>query len=186
MKLEAHRLQGFSDAVFAVIITIMVLELELPHGPALHDLQPLIPIFFAYVLSFHSIGSYWNNHHFLFHGTKRINIKIMWANLHFLFWLSLLPFFTAWLGKNYTESWPTALYGVELLATGIVYSRLQKKIEKLNGKYEKKSKDDLKIKLTLATHMSAILIAFVAPLVSSLLYGLLAIVWYIPSSKEEK
>ncbi len=126
--MNTSRLEAFSDGVIAIIITIMVLELKTPRGWDISDLFPLAPVFIAYLLSFRSIGAYWNNHHHLFQGVKSISTTLMWANLHFLFWLSLIPFTTAWLGENYTKAWPTALYGISLLLTAFAYQLLQKTI----------------------------------------------------------
>src|SRR6476619_717713 len=120
------RLEAFSDGVLAVIITIMVLEMRSPHGTSLAALRPLIPVLLSYVLSFVYIGIYWNNHHHLLHATQRVNGATMWANLHLLFWLSLIPFTTAWMGENQFESWPVAVYGMVLLLAGIAYFILTK------------------------------------------------------------
>src|SRR6476661_2854004 len=115
------RLEAFSDGVFAIIITIMVLELKIPHTENISDLKPLIPIFISYVLSFIYVGIYWNNHHHLFHFVERVDGKLLWANLHLLFWLSLFPFATGWMGENHFSTWPVALYGVVLLMAGVAY-----------------------------------------------------------------
>ncbi len=172
--MSTTRLEAFSDGVLAIIITIMVLELKIPHGSALIDLQPLIPIFLTYALSFQIIGIYWNNHHHLLHAAKEINSKIMWANLNLLFWLSLIPFATGWLGENYTQSWPTAMYGILLLLAAGAYQILQKTITK------EKSDNETKGKLSLICYMLAVFLAFVNPIFSDLLYASVALMWFIP------
>src|SRR5947199_9174961 len=127
------RLEAFSDGVLAVIITIMVLEMKSPHGTSLAALRPLIPILLSYVLSFVYIGIYWNNHHHLLHATQRVNGATMWANLHLLFWLSLIPFTTAWMGENHFESWPVAVYGIVLMFAGVAYFILTRALINLHG-----------------------------------------------------
>src|SRR3982751_5896806 len=123
--MSSNRLEAFSDGVLAIIITIMVLELKVPHGASLESLSALIPVFLSYVLSFLYVGIYWNNHHHLFHSTRQVSAGILWANLHLLFWLSLLPFTTAWMGENHVAPIPTALYGVVLLMAALAYNVLQ-------------------------------------------------------------
>lgn len=172
--MSTNRLETFSDGVLAIIITIMVLELKIPHGSDLADLQPLVPIFLAYALSFQVIGTYWNNHHHLLHAAKEINSKIMWANLNLLFWLSLIPFATGWLGENYTQSWPTATYGILLLLAAGAYQILQKTIT------NQKSGNETKGVLSLICYILAVSLAFVNPIFSDLLYASVAIMWFIP------
>src|SRR5881227_9217 len=123
-----RRVEAFSDGVLAILITIMVLDLWVPHGDTLHALRPLVPVFLTYVLSYVYLGIYWNNHHHMLHATSRINGKILWANLHLLFWLSLVPFVTGWMGENHFASTPTAIYGAVLLAAGVAYYLLQNAI----------------------------------------------------------
>jgi uncharacterized membrane protein len=126
------RLEAFSDGVLAIIITIMVLEMKVPLGDQLISLKPLLPVFISYILSFINIGIYWNNHHHLFHAATKINGKVMWANIHLLFWLSLLPFASGWMGENHFASWPTALFGVDLFMAGLAYYILAKSLVTLH------------------------------------------------------
>src|ERR1051326_1730659 len=128
------RMEAFSDGVLAVVITIMVLELKSPHGTSLAALRPLVPVLLSYVLSFIYIGIYWNNHHHLLHATERVNGATLWANLHLLFWLSLVPFTTAWMGENHFASWPVAVYGIVLLLAGFAYFMLTKALISLHGR----------------------------------------------------
>src|SRR5215510_7563877 len=128
------RLEAFSDGVIAIIITIMVLEMKVPHGDALKDLKPLLPVFLSYVLSFLYVGIYWNNHHHLFHSTRHVSAAVLWANLHLLFWLSLLPVSTAWMGEHHAAPGPTAFYGVVLFMAGVAYYILQCAIIVSQGK----------------------------------------------------
>ena len=132
--MEKNRLEAFSDGVLAIIITIMVLELKVPHGADLQALEPLLPVFLSYVLSFLYVGIYWNNHHHMFHSTKFVSGGILWANLHLLFWLSLFPFSTAWMGENHLAPMPTAAYGVVLLMAGVAYYVLQQTIIAMQGR----------------------------------------------------
>jgi len=198
--MSTSRLETFSDGVIAIIITIMVLELKVPHGAQISDLQPLIPIFFAYILSFRTIGAYWNNHHHLFLSiseertrsfktARQISPKIMWANLHLLFWLSLIPFSTAWLGENYTASWPTAIYGILLLISAIAFQILQKTIVPNHDQQPKQSQkisNELKGKLSLVFYILAVFLAFINPWFSDILFILVAIMWFIPNSHLEE
>src|SRR6476619_6097809 len=128
-----NRLEAFSDGVLAVIITIMVLEMKSPHGAARGELNPLVPVFLIYVLSFVYIGIYWNNHHHLLHAIQRVNGATLWANLHLLFWLSLVPFTTVWMGENHFGSWPVAIYGIVLLLAGVAYFILTRTLISLHG-----------------------------------------------------
>src|ERR1044072_2324353 len=136
-KIGKTRLEAFSDGVLAIIITIMVLELKVPHGDDLHSLQPLIPIFISYILSFTYIGIYWNNHHHMLHAAQHVNGKILWANMHLLFWLSLVPFTTGWMGDNHMAPLPTALYGVVLICAALAYTMLQPAIIASQGPQSK-------------------------------------------------
>lgn len=186
--MNTSRLEAFSDGVIAIIITIMVLELKVPHESDLAGLRPLIPVFLAYILSFITIGTYWNNHHHLLKVAKIINSKIMWANLHLLFWLSLIPFFTGWLGENYTKAWPTALYGVFLLCAAFAYQILQRTIVIHHGKNSElhsKLGQDIKGKISLACYILAILFAFINYWVSDILYTSVALMWLIPDRRLE-
>jgi uncharacterized membrane protein len=182
------RLEAFSDGVLAIIITIMVLELKIPHGADAAALRPLLPVFLSYVLSFIYLGIYWNNHHHLLQATRQINGKILWANLHLLFWLSLIPFATGWMGENHFASLPTALYGVVLLCAGIAYLVLQYLIIKnhgpnfvLAGAFGR----DWKGKISLACYLAAIPLAFVNQWISDAFYIAVAALWLIPDKRIE-
>src|SRR5215510_12195304 len=187
--METTRLEAFSDGVFAIIITIMVLELRVPHGPGLAALEPLLPVFLSYVLSFVYVGIYWNNHHHMFQSTKHVTGGILWANLHFLFWLSLFPFATAWLGNNHFEPTPTAAYGVILLSAAIAYVILQHSIIKNQGSHSVLATavgKDRKGKLSMALYCAAILSSFVQPWISNGIYVLVAAIWFIPDRRIER
>lgn len=182
------RLEAFSDGVLAIIITIMVLELKIPHGTDWTALKPLLPIFLSYVLSFIYIGIYWNNHHHLLQATKQINGKILWANLHLLFWLSLIPFATGWMGENHFASLPTALYGVVLLAAAIAYELLQHSIIKHQGSgyvLAEAVGKDWKGKISLAFYLAGIPLAFVNQWIAEALYITVAAIWLIPDKRIE-
>jgi len=183
------RVEAFSDGVIAIIITIMVLEIRAPHGDDLAALQPLLPVFLSYVLSFVFLGIYWNNHHHLLHATKRINGRIMWANLHLLFWLSLIPFTTRWLGENHGGAWPTALYGVVLLMAACAYQILQTVIVALQDRDSALAAalgSDWKGKLSLGSYVAALLLAFVNQWFADALYVFVAILWLIPDRRIER
>lgn len=185
---EANRLEAFSDGVIAVIITIMVLELKPPHGTDLTSLREIAPTFAAYVLSFVFVGIYWNNHHHMLRAAKNIDGRAMWANLHLLFWLSLAPFTTSWLGQNPTAAVPTALYGVGLLLTAIAYSLLQVALVAVNGRdtaFGKAVETDLKGKLSPLLYLCAIGLAFVSPIISDVLYVVVAVIWFVPDRRLE-
>ena len=182
------RLEAFSDGVFAVIITIMVLELKVPHGGDWRVLQPLVPAFLAYVLSFIFLGIYWNNHHHMLHMTERINGGILWANLHLLFWLSLVPFTTAWMGDNHVAPLPTAVYGVVLLMDAIAYTLLQELIIRAQGPHSKLKAavgHDLKGRVSAALYVAAIPLAFVRPYISVGIYVTVALTWLVPDRRIE-
>jgi len=185
-SIGTSRLEAFSDAVMAVIITIMVLEFKAPNTPDIAALKEFISPFIIYILSFRTIGTYWNNHHHLFLNAKQITGKIMWTNLSFLFWLSLIPFFTSWLGKNYTQPWPTAMYGVAMLVTAFAYYFLQRSIVSAHSKNSKltlKLGGDIKGKLSLFFYAAAIPLAFVSHWASDILYILVAVIWFIPDRR---
>src|SRR5450759_5409884 len=157
------RLEAFSDGVIAVIITIMVLEMKVPHGSDWQSLQPMLPVFLSYVLSYVYIGIYWNNHHQMLHTLQRVNGSVLWANLHLLFWLSLIPFVTGWMGENHFAAIPTALYGVDLLLCAIAYTILQTTILAQHGANKRLASavgSDLKGKISLALYAAAIPLAF--------------------------
>ena len=180
------RLEAFSDGVLAIIITIMVLELRVPHDPELSALSPVLPVLASYVLSFVNVGIYWNNHHHLLHTTEHVNGAVMWANLHLLFWLSLVPFGTAWMGENHFAAVPTAAYSVVLLMSAIAFTILQRKIIQLQGAHALLASavgGDLKGKVSLAAYASAIPLAFVNHWISSALYVAVAVMWFVPDPR---
>ncbi|MBI3616581.1 MAG: DUF1211 domain-containing protein [Candidatus Omnitrophica bacterium] len=186
---DGSRLEAFSDGVIAIIITIMVLELKVPQGADPAALRPLLPAFLSYVLSFVFLGIYWNNHHHLLHATRRINGGIMWANLHLLFWLSLVPFVTRWLGENHGGSWPTALYGAVLLMAAITYTVLQSCIVASQGRNSLLAAalgSDWKGKLSLGSYTLAIVLTFVNRWFSDALYVFVAVLWLIPDRRIER
>src|SRR5690242_1158843 len=183
------RMEAFSDGVLAVIITIMVLELKTPHGTSLEALKPVIPVLLSYVLSFVYVGIYWNNHHHLLHATQRVNGTTLWANLHLLFWISLIPFTTAWMGENQLDPWPVAVYGVVLLLAGIAYFILTKVLITLHGHGSTLATSlgsDRKSKLSILIYAAAIPLAFVRPWIANLGYVIVAIMWLIPDRRLEK
>ncbi|MEO0457871.1 MAG: TMEM175 family protein [Cyanobacteria bacterium P01_A01_bin.114] len=187
--MQTGRLEAFSDGVLAIIITIMVLELKVPEGARLSALQPLWPIFLSHVLSYLYLGIYWTNHHHLFQAARRVNGRILWANLHLLFWLSLVPFVTGWMGKNRFAALPVAMYGVVLLAAAVAYFMLSQAIISHQGNESVLSQalgKDLKGKLSMGIYVIAILLAFASPWVACVLYGLVAAIWFIPDRRIEK
>ena len=183
------RLEAFSDGVIAIIITIMVLEMKVPHGTDWAALSELIPVFLSYVLSFIYVGIYWNNHHHLLHTAKRVSGAIMWANLHLLFWLSLMPFATGWMGENHYDALPTALYGFVLLMAGFAYSLLVAAIVACHGGRDSELAHaigrDIKGKLSVVAYALAIGLAFVDRRVSALIYALVALMWLVPDRRIE-
>jgi uncharacterized membrane protein len=184
-----QRLEAFSDGVIAIIITIMVLELRVPHGHGLMALKPLIPVFVSYVLSFINIGIYWNNHHHMLHIVQHVNGKILWANMHLLFWLSLVPFATAWMGENDFTSWPVALYGFVLFMAGVAYYILAHLLIRLHGKNSTLAAalgKDQKGILSVVIYACAIGLSFISPAASLGLYAFVAAMWLIPDSRIEK
>ncbi len=184
------RLEAFSDGVLAIIITIMVLELKVPHGgSAFNDLEPLLPVFLSYVLSFVYLGIYWNNHHHMFQVTQRVNGSILWANLHLLFWLSLVPFATGWMGETHFAPAPTALYGAVLLMSAVAYMILQQAILRAPGGSTVLASAigrDLKGKLSPLIYVAAIGLSFVNPWIACALYVLVALLWLIPDRRIER
>jgi uncharacterized membrane protein len=182
------RLEAFSDGVIAILITIMVLELKVPHDASLDALRPLIPEFLTYVLSFIYIGIYWNNHHHMLHMVERVTGGMLWANLHLLFWLSLVTFATGWMGENHGAMVPTAAYGIVLLAAAIAYFILQTVIIRSQGEHSKLAaavKGDLKGKVSPVIYAIAIGLAFVHPIISQSLYALVALIWLVPDRRLE-
>jgi uncharacterized membrane protein len=183
------RLEAFSDGVLAIIITIMVLELEAPHGAQLADLRPLIPIFSSYVLSFAFVGIYWNNHHHLLQACGHVNGAVLWANLHLLFWLSLVPFGTAWMGSTHFAAWPVAAYGAVFLMAGFAYYLLTRTLLALHGKSSPLARAvgaDLKGKASILAYAAAIPLAFADPRLAYAIYVLTAIAWLVPDRRIEK
>jgi uncharacterized membrane protein len=182
------RLEAFSDGVLAIIITIMVLELKVPHGDSLGTLAPLIPVFFSYVLSFVYIGIYWNNHHHMLHTVTRVTGPVLWANLHLLFWLSLFPFATGWMGENHFAPLPTAVYGLVLLAAAIAYWLLQQAIIAAQGDssvLRRAVGRDWKGKLSPVLYVLAILLTFVASWAAQLVFVFVALLWLVPDRRIE-
>ncbi len=183
------RLEAFSDGVIAIIITIMVLELKVPHGAEWKDLAQLGPVFLSYVLSFANVGIYWNNHHHLLHAAKKVNGRILWANLHLLFWLSLMPFTTAWMGENHFAALPTAVYALDLLVCAVAYTLLQFEIIRLHGNESVLASaigSDRKGKISLAAYVLSIPIALLGyPLMAGALMIAVAAMWFIPDQRIE-
>jgi uncharacterized membrane protein len=187
--MQSNRLEAFSDGVLAIIITIMVLELKVPHGVDLAALEPVLPVFASYVLSFIYVGIYWNNHHHLLHSTKHVSAGILWANLHLLFWLSLFPFCTTWMGQNHAAPVPSAVYGGVLLMAAIAYYILQWAIIAHEGRDSLLASAlgrDWKGKLSPVVYLVAIPMAFVSPWISSGLYAFIAMLWLIPDRRIER
>lgn len=182
------RLEAFSDGVIAILITIMVLELKVPHGSDLAAIQPLLPIFLSYILSFIYLAIYWNNHHHLLQTTRGINGKILWANLHLLFWLSLIPFTTGWMGENHNAPLPTAVYGAVLLLAALAYEILQYLIIKHHGSDHVLAGaigKDWKGKTSLVLYAGAIPLAFVNQWIADALYIIVAVMWLVPDRRIE-
>jgi uncharacterized membrane protein len=187
--MQKTRLEAFSDGVLAIIITIMVLELKVPHGEDLEALWPLLPVFFSYVLSFVYVGIYWNNHHHMLHTVKHVSGGVLWANLHLLFWLSLFPFVTAWMGENHFAPLPTALYGGVLMMAGVAYWILSSAIIQEDGKDSLLAKaigKDYKGKLSVVLYASAIPLSFVDQWIAQAIYIFVALMWLVPDRRIEK
>jgi uncharacterized membrane protein len=187
--MNTARLEAFSDGVIAVIITIMVLELKVPNGHDLRALAPSLPVFVAYVVSFIFVGIYWNNHHHLLHATDRIDGRSMWANLHLLFWLSLVPWATGWIGVNSTERLPTAVYGFVLLMAALAYTLLQQSLIACNGPdsaVARATGSDFKGKISIACCILGIVAGFFVPWLADLSYALLAAIWFVPDPRIER
>jgi uncharacterized membrane protein len=182
------RLEAFSDGVIAIIITIMVLEMKVPHGDRLQDLEPLLPVFLSYLLSFVYVGIYWNNHHHMLHTCSVVTGGMLWANLHLLFWLSLFPFATGWMGENHFTAAPTVLYGVVLLMAGIAYYLLQQTIIRAQGEgslLKKAIGSDWKGKLSPVLYLIAIVATLQSPRVAQAVYVVAALIWLIPDKRIE-
>ena len=187
--MNRNRLEAFSDGVLAIIITIMVLEMKVPHGTDLAALKPILPVFLSYLLSFIYVGIYWNNHHHLLHMAGRVSGDILWANLHLLFWLSLFPFTTGWMGENHMAATPTATYGVVLLMAAIAYYILQRRIISRQGPGSLLAAAlgcDWKGKTSPVIYLAAIPLAFVSAWISSALYASVALMWLLPDRRIER
>jgi uncharacterized membrane protein len=183
------RLEAFSDGVLAIIITIMVLELRVPHGAEWTALRPLWPVFLSYLLSFVNLGIYWNNHHHMLHVTRRVNGAILWANLHLLFWLSLVPFTTSWMGENHFAPVPTAVYGIVLLLSALAYYTLQRAIIRSQGEHSVLAAavgGDKKGKISPVIYALAIPLAFVHQAIAGALYAAVALMWLLPDQRIER
>jgi uncharacterized membrane protein len=186
--MSKSRLEAFSDGVIAILITIMVLELKVPHGADWAALRPLLPVFLTYVLSFVFLAIYWNNHHLMLHVTERINGKILWANTHLLFWLSMVPVATGWMGENGFAPLPTAVYGIVLLLCAISYTILQTTIIAAQGPNAKLAMavgSDKKGKLSMLIYVTGIALAFVNQAIAQGMYALVALIWLIPDKRIE-
>ncbi len=184
-----NRLEAFSDGVLAIIITIMVLEMKVPHGEELTTLRGLWPVFVSYVLSFVYVGIYWNNHHHMFHAVKHVSGAVLWANLHLLFWLSLFPFVTGWMGENHFSMWPVALYGVVLLMAAAAYYILSRTLIRHEGGHSQLKKAvgrDYKGIASVAIYAAGIAMAFIAPWAGFALYIAVAALWFVPDSRIER
>jgi uncharacterized membrane protein len=182
-------MEAFSDGVVAIIITIMVLEMKVPQGTDFAALKPVLPVFLSYVLSFIYVGIYWNNHHHMLHATRHVTGGVLWANLHLLFWLSLFPFATGWMGENHLDALPTAAYGCVLLMAAIAYWILQRSIIMMQGPKSVLAAavgSDWKGKLSPVLYASAIPLAFLNPFISNGIFVLVALIWFIPDRRIER
>ena len=187
--MKKSRLEAFSDGVIAIIITIMVLELRVPHEPTLAALALLWPTLLSYLLSYVFIGIYWNNHHHLWQAVDKVNGPVLWANLHLLFWLSLVPFVTAWMGENHFAGAPVAVYGVVLLGSGVAYYALSRMLLAMHGPDSLLARalgSDFKGRISLLFYAVAIAVAFVLPWLSGLLYAAVAVIWLVPDRRIER
>ena len=187
--MNKNRLEAFSDGVLAIIITIMILEIKVPEDSSFESLKPLIPVVLSYVLSFVYVGIYWNSHHNMLQAVKKVNGSILWGNLFLLFWLSLIPFATSWIGSQHFAAVPMSVYGFILLMCAISYTLLQNQIIKLEGKDSilyKAVEKDVKGKISVLCYISAVPLAFVSPWISGLLYTTVALMWIIPDTRIER
>jgi TMEM175 potassium channel family protein len=188
VEMRTGRLEAFSDGVIAIIITIMALEMKVPHGDSLDDLLPVLPVFLSYVLSFAYVGIYWNNHHHMLHATTTVTGAMLWANLHLLFWLSLFPFATGWMGENHFTAVPTALYGVVLLMAAIAYYLLEQAIIRAQGPdsiLKKAVGRDWKGKLSPVLYILAIVATLLSPWIAEAIFVAAALIWLIPDRRIE-
>ncbi len=182
------RLEAFSDGVLAIVITIMVLEMQAPHGDTLDALLPLLPVFLSYVLSFANVGIYWNNHHHMLHSARQVTGSVLWANSHLLFWLSLFPFVTAWMGENHFATWPVALYGAVSLMAGIAYFILARRLIACHGAdsaFAKALGSDFKGRISVVIYALAVGLAFVHPWIAITCYVAVALMWFVPDKRFE-
>jgi uncharacterized membrane protein len=187
--MSKSRLEAFSDGVIAIIITIMVLELRPPHGTDFESLRPLLPVFLSYVLSFVYVGIYWNNHHHMLHAAKAVTGRVLWSNLYLLFWLSLVPFVTAWVGENHEEPWPTALYGFVLMMAGGGYQLLESALIANHGRDSALAAavgGSRKEWLSIAAYAAAIPLAFWNSWLAQLVYASVAALWFVPDRRIEQ
>ncbi len=187
--MKSGRLEAFSDGVLAIIITIMVLEMKVPHGDDLNSLKQILPVFISYILSFIYIGIYWNNHHHLMQSIDHVNGNVLWANNHLLFWLSLIPFASGWMGENHFTKWPVIIYGIILLMNGVAYYVLAQTLVKLDGKDSALGEaigKDRKGIISLVIYIIAIALGFFNSWISLGLYGVVAAMWLIPDKRIEK
>ena len=183
------RLEAFSDGVLAIIITIMVLEMKVPHSGELYTLKAIAPVFLSYILSFINVGIYWNNHHHLMHSVKHVNGKVLWANTHLLFWLSLIPFGSGWMGENHFGTWPVAVYGFILMMAGVAYYILSQALIGLHGKGSTIAAavgNDFKGKISVVIYAIGIVLSFINPWIGFALYVVVATIWFIPDKRIEK
>lgn len=187
--MKTGRLEAFSDGVLAIIITIMVLELDIPEGYNFEALKPVLPVFLTYVLSFIYLGIYWNNHHHLFQAVNQVNGKILWANLNFLFWLSLFPFATGWMGENHFETIPTAMYGGVLLMAALAFKIMVHFVIQNEGKNSSVGKvysNDRRLNISLLLYLVGIILSFFQPIISLVIYLGVALIWIVPDPRIEK
>lgn len=187
--MKTGRLEAFSDGVLAIILTIMVLELKVPHGAAMEDLQPLVPVILSYILSFIYIGIYWNNHHHLLNAVERVDGRVLWANLHLLFWLSLVPFATNWMGETAFATWPVVAYGVILLGAALAYTLLTLALLGANSRDSLLAQAvgrDIKGKLSGALYVLALPLAFVSAWFALAVHVLVAVIWLVPDRRIEQ
>jgi uncharacterized membrane protein len=184
-----NRLEAFSDGVLAIIITIMVLEMKVPHHDDLNALKDILPVFISYILSFINIGIYWNNHHHMFHASQHVNGKVLWANMHLLFWLSLIPFASGWMGENHFTTWPVALYGIVLLMAGVAYYILAHILIRLHGQSSTLAEafgKDWKGIASVVIYLLAIGLTFINAWIGFMLYVVVSAMWLIPDRRIEK
>ena len=187
--MKTSRLEAFSDGVIAILITIMVLELRPPHEVTLESLRPLLPVLIGYLLSFVFLGIYWVNHHHLIHAAEHVNGRVLWANIHLLFWLSLIPFATAWMGETHFAKWPVVLYGVLLLFAAIAYTILVRALLTLHGTDSLLADAlgaDFKGKMSIVAYVVSLALAFVSPWIGFLGYAIVAVIWLIPDRRIER